>query len=187
MRCSAHTSELPTTETPDAILLALKVEEGSVVFGLFKSEPYKDSEFGEFTRSHGHWSGRVVLAPSGQFCLSLAGDRHTPHPLALQLSRELQKRFSSLVAQIQQGLFEHYLPYKEAVEAGIEMGSSFPKIADKVEVWSHVKPAHVLIEPLKGQWRVEIAFTTDWDIEHTVAAIYSDWQFIELNGSVRGQ
>ena len=86
-------------------------------------------------------------------------------PLALQLSRELQKRFPSLVAQIQQGLFEHYLPYKEAVEAGIEMGSPFPQIADKVEVWSHVKPGHVLIEPINGQWRVEIAFTTDWDIE----------------------
>ena len=46
--------------------------------------------------------------------------------------------------------------------------------------FGHVKPAHVLIEPLNAQWRVEIAFTTDWDIEHTVAAIYSDWQFIEL-------
>ena len=28
-------------------------------------------------------------------------------------------------------------------------------------LWSHVKPAHVLIEPLNAQWRVEIAFTTE--------------------------
>ena len=89
--------------------------------------------------------------------------------------------------EIQHGLYEHYLPYKEAVEEGIEMRFLFPKMTDSAEAWSHVKPAHVLIEPLNGQWRVEIALTTDWDIEHTVAAIYSDWRFIELNGSVRGQ
>ena len=128
-----------------------------------------------------------MLAPPGMFQLSLAGERRTPHPQALQLSRELQERFPSLVSQIQHGLFEHYLPYKEAVEAGIEMSSPFPQIADAVEVWSHVKPVHVLIGLLRGQWRVEIAFTTAWDIEHTVGAIYSDGQFIELNGSVRGQ
>lgn len=105
----------------------------------------------------------------------------------LEAPRNLQERFPSLVSQIEHGLFEHYLPHKEAVEAGIEMSNPFPQIADTVEVWSHVKPAHVLIEPINGQWRVEIAFTTDWDIEHTVAAIYTDWHFIELNGSVRGQ
>jgi hypothetical protein len=158
-----------------------------MAFGLFKSEPYQDSQLGELKRSHGHWRGKVLLPPSGIFGLSLSGDRLIPHPHALQLSRELQEHFPSLISQIQHGLFEHYLPYKEAVEAGMEMSNPFPQIGDIVGVWAHVKPAHVLIEPIDGQWRVEIAFTTDWDIEHTVAAIYSDWQFIELNGSVRGQ
>jgi hypothetical protein len=156
------------------------------MFGLFKAEPYDDSELGAFERSGGYWRGRVVLEPAGTFRLSLAGGRRGPHPKALQLSQELRERFPSLVPKVQQGLFEHYLPYKEAVEEGIEMGGSFPQMADSVEVWPHVKPAHVLIETLNGQWGVEIAFTTDWDVEHTVAAIFSDWHFIELNGSVRG-
>lgn len=144
---------------------------------LFKSKPYQDSEFGEFTRSRGHWNGRIVLPPTGIFCLSLAGDHDCPHPHAhaLRLLRELRERFRSLVPKMELGLFEHYLPYKEAVEAGIEMRNPFPQIANAIEVWQHVKPAHLLIEPLNGQWRVEIAFTTDWDIEHTVAAIYSDY------------
>ena len=153
---------------------------------LFRSEPHEDPQLGEFNRSGRHWKGSIVLAPLGAFRLSLAGNRNTPHPHALQLSRELHGRFPALVSQIEHGLFEHYLPYKEAVEAGIETNDPSPQIANAVEVWPHVKPAHVLIEPIKGQWRVEIAFTTDWDIEHTVAAIYSDWQFIELNGSVMG-
>lgn len=156
------------------------------MLGLFKLEPYHDSELGDFERSHGHWRSRIGLEPAGIFRLSLVGDRRAPRSQALQLSRELRERFPSLVPEIQHGLFEHYLPYKEAAEEGIEMGGSFPPIADSVEVWSHVKPAHVLIETLKGEWRVEIAFTTDWDVEHTVAAIYVDWRFIELNGSVRG-
>jgi hypothetical protein len=155
------------------------------MFGLFNSEPYYDPELGEFQRSHGHWLGGIELGHVGMFRLSLAGDRKAPHPQALQLSRELHERFPSLVSEIQRGLFEHYLPYKEAVEEAT--GGSFPPIADSAGVWAHVNSAHVLIELLNGQWRVEVGLTTDWDIEHTVAAIYSDWKFIELNGSVRAQ
>ena len=120
------------------------------MLGLFKLEPYHDSELGDFERSHGHWRSRIGLEPAGIFRLSLVGDRRAPHSQALQLSRELRERFPSLVPEIQHGLFEHYLPYKEAVEEGIEMGGSFPQMADSVEVWSHVKPAHVLIETLNG-------------------------------------
>ena len=94
-------------------------------------------------------------------------------------------RFPIFLSQIQDGLFQHYLPYKEAIEAGELPDSHHLQIASASDVWRHVKPAHVLIEPFKGQ-DVEVAFSTEWDIEHTVAATFSDWQFIELNGSVGG-
>jgi hypothetical protein len=157
------------------------------MFGLFKSEPFRDAQLGEFRRSGGHWKGSLVLVPCGTFRLSLAGSREAPDLPALKLAKELPGRMQALMPKIQDGLFEHYAPYKEAVEAGEETGSPCPQIASTEAVWPHVKPAHVLIEPLKGAWRVEIAFQTEWDIEHTVAAIFRDWQFIELNGSVRGQ
>ena len=105
----------------------------------------------------------------------------------MELAKELREHFPSLIPQIQIGLFEHYEPYKEAIEAGEQTGSPCPQITGAGAVWSHVKPAHVLIEPFKGRWVVEVAFMTEWDIEHTVAAIFSGWQFIELNGSVRSQ
>lgn len=157
------------------------------MFGLFKSEPFRDAQLGELRRSGGYWKGTIPLAPCGTFRLSLAGRREAPDSLALKLAKELPERFPALMPHIESGLFEHYLPYQEAVEAGEQTGSPCPVIAGADAVWPHVKPAHVLIEPFRKEWRIEIAFTTDWDIEHTVAAIFHNWQFMELNGSVRGQ
>jgi hypothetical protein len=105
------------------------------------------------------------------------------------MAKELQGRFRGLLPQIQAGLFEHYAPYKEAVDAGAQTDSPLHNISRPDNVWPYVTPAHVLIEPfgVGESPTVEIAFSVEWDVEHTVAAMYRDWQFIELNGSVRGQ
>jgi hypothetical protein len=89
-----------------------------------------------------------------------------------------------LIPEIQRGLLEHYSPYKEAVDAGEETGSPCPEIARPEDLWAHVRAAHVLIETVRGLWTVEIAFRVAWDIEHTVAARFQDWKFVEFNGSV---
>ena len=157
--------------------------------GFFTSDPYHDAQLGELRRSAGHWKGRLTLAPLGTFRLSVSGSRTAPDAAALTLAKGLPGRFKDLMPQIQDGLFEHYAPYKEAVDAGQQTGSPCPDVPDARAVWPHVTPAHVLIETFeRGEApTVEIAFRVDWDVEHTVAAIYRDWQFIELNGSVRGQ
>jgi hypothetical protein len=166
--------------------LTMRVIAPPIGRALFRSALHEDPQLGEFNRSGRNWKGSIVLAPLGAFRLSLSGDRKAPERQAIELARELRERLPSLVPQIQSGLFDHYLPYKEAIEAGEQTDSPCPQIASAGSVWSHVKPAHVLIEPLKGHWRVEVAFETEWDIEHTVAAIFSEWHFIELNGSVMG-
>lgn len=130
------------------------------------------------------WNGNIFLAPIGTFYLSLAGLGKLPQPAAIELAKELLERFPSLIPSIENDLFEHYEPYKDAVDAGEWTGSPCPQIASASGVWSHVEPAHVRIEIMNGRWQVEIAFRTEWDIEHTVAAIFSDWQLIEFNGSV---
>jgi hypothetical protein len=119
--------------------------------------------------------------------LALAGSREEPDPVALGLATELPDRFKSLMPNIQTGLFEHYAPYQEAVDAGEETGSLCPRVASPEAVWPHVTPAHVLVEPIEGVPTVEIAFRVAWDKEHTVGARFENWRFIELNGSVRGQ
>lgn len=154
------------------------------MFGLFRSEPFRDAQLGELRRSSGKWKGSLVVAPCGTFRLALGGSREAPDPIALRLAKELPDRFKSLMPEIQTGLFEHYAPYKEAVDAGEETHSPCPSVASPEAVWLHVTPAHVLVEPLNGKLMVEIAFTVAWDEEHTVGARFQDWDFIELNGSV---
>lgn len=159
-------------------------ETGGYMFGLFKSEPFRDEQLGGLRRSDGHWNAMLVLAPCGSFRLALAGSRKAPDPLALALAKELPNRFKSMMPKIEAGLFNHYQPYKEAVDVGEETGSPCPSVGSPEDVWPHVAPAHVLIEPLEGVPTIEIAFKVAWDIEHTVGARFRNWQFIELNGSV---
>jgi hypothetical protein len=157
------------------------------MFGLLRSKPFRDGRLGEFRRSGGYWKGSLVVAPLGTFRLALAGRREAPDSLPLLLATELPDRFKSLMPKIETSLFGHYTPYKEAVDAGEETGSPCPRVASPEAVWPHVTPVHVLVEPLEGVPTVEIAFKVAWDIEHTVGARFQNWQFIELNGSVRGQ
>jgi hypothetical protein len=155
------------------------------MFGLFKSEPFLDADLGELRRSGRYWKGSLELAPCGTFRLVLTGSGKAPDPTALRLSKELPVRFRSLMREMQAGLFEHYAPYKEAVDAGEETGSPCPQIASAEAVWPHVTPSHVLVEPIRGVQTVEIAFRAAWDEEHTLGARFQNWKLIVLNGSVR--
>jgi hypothetical protein len=157
------------------------------MFALSKSEPFRDEQLGEFRRSVGYWKSSLIVAPRGTFRLAVAGSREAPDQIALALAKELPDRFKSLMPKIQTSLFGHYVPYKEAVDAGEETGSPCPSVASPGAVWPHVTPAHVLVEPLEGVPTLEIAFKVAWDVVHTVGARFQNWQFIELNGSVRRQ
>jgi len=117
----------------------------------------------------------------------LGGNREAPDLIALGLAKELPNRFKSLMPSIQTGLFEPYATYREAIDAGEETGRPAPSIASPDAVWPNVTPAHILVEPLESIPTVEIAFKVAWDEEHTVGTRFQNWQFIELNGSVRGQ
>lgn len=109
--------------------------------------------------------------------LLLAGPRTAPEEARLALARELGDRYAALRPAIERALFEHYEPYADAAEADL------PRLRSE-QVWGHVAPVRVRIEPLGGLETVEIAYRTDWDIEHTVGARFQGWVLTELNGSV---
>ena len=154
------------------------------MFGLSKSTTYRDEQLGELRRSGKYWKGEIVVEPCGTFRLILGGGRETPDPVALGLAKELPHRFKSLMRATQIGLFEHYEPYKETIDAGEATGSPCPIIVRPDGVWPHVTPAHVRVYELEGVTTVEVGLKAAWDVEHTLGARFQNWQLIELNGSV---
>jgi len=84
---------------------------------------------------------------------------------------------------IGEALFEHHLPYWQEIDA--RDAERKVQLRSAAEVWPHVTLAHVIIDPLNPLFTLEIGYATVWDIEHTLGARLSDWQLVELNGSVR--
>lgn len=154
------------------------------LFGLLRSETVNDPLLGAIERSRGYWRGRVTLGVHRNVPLLIAGGRPVPDAAALALGREFPPRYPALQDAIGTALFEHYEPYRDALDDG-QTSYPFPRIAGAAEVWPHVTPVQVIIAPLGGRLSVEIGYATLWDIEHTLGAVVVDWRLIELNGSIR--
>ena len=150
------------------------------LFDLFKRATQEVPGLGTMERRRGVWLGTIALSGSASVPLEVAGPRdRVPEP-RLQLARELMIRYDALRPSIQEGLYEHYKPYLEADD------DTAPRIRSSSEIWDYVAIAHVRIEPFAGVETVEIGFETTWDVEHTPAARFQDWQLVEFNGSVPG-
>jgi uncharacterized protein DUF6985 len=160
------------------------------MFGLFKSATFQDDRLGPLTKSGAHWKGSLTLGRHGKVALRLSGSRESPVSANLALAHELPARYDALLSQIQSSLFEHYEPYRDAALAGElpERSEPFPKIEQAEDVWPHISPEYVVIEPLWGSPKdgptIEIAYRVAWDEEHTVGARIQEWQLFELCGSV---
>jgi hypothetical protein len=159
------------------------------MFDLFRSAPFQDSQFGSMIRSAGYWKSTIVLGEYGSTDLLVGGGRKAPDPASLALAHDLPTRFTAITPEIQGSLFEHYEPYQEAASAGeLPTPKPFARIEREEDVWAHVSPVQVLVEPIPGSPAdgpaIEIAYNVAWDIEHTVGARIQDWHLFELCGSV---
>ena len=152
------------------------------LFGLSPSPTVNDPILGTLTRSRGFWRGRVMLGDA-DLPLLIAGGNEAPDVMALALARELPVRYLALQDLIGPALFEHYEPYADTSDDG-DFAEQPPRIPDAAGVWPQVTPLQVTIAPLAGRLSIEIAYTTRWDVEHTLGAIIADWRLIDLNGSI---
>ena len=157
------------------------------IFDFLKPQPYQDPQLGILQHSKGYWRGLISLAPHVDAPLLLSGGRAGPNQAGVVLARGLPDRFPTLIPSIQEALFEHYLPYWEAVEAGEVEGPAdpCPRITEPAGVWEFAVPKRVVIAPLNGVPTIEIAYGVRWDAEHTLAARIQAWKLIELCGSIR--
>jgi hypothetical protein len=156
------------------------------MFGLFKSKPFVDDALGAFIKKGNYWIGSIELSPHGVMELRLIGDRKAPDASILLLARELPSRYVSFIHQIETALYDDFLPYAQANARGElgELEEPLPEIADAKQIWPHVHPLHVSIEPMQGVPTVEVAYRVGWDEEHTLGARLQNWSFLELCGSV---
>lgn len=155
------------------------------MFGLFKSNPYVDSELGTFLRKGGKWRGQLHLADQGETSVALSGDRNKPHESSLRAAQQFPALYPALSADIQNALFEHYEPYLQAFESGeYQPEDKFPKLRNDPTLWAHVRMVGLSIEAQSGGVLTEIAYETDWDMEHTLGARIRDGRLVELNGSI---
>ncbi len=148
---------------------------------------HDDDRLGALVHKRGYWRGTLELPAHGQVRLAVAGDSSLPDSAALLLARELAAHYESLLPEIEESLYRHFLPYREAFEAGESSCSvtPFPAVSTAAAVWLHAHPNHVLVAPLQGIQTVEIGYLVEWDQEHTVGALLQQWRLIELCGSVR--
>lgn len=156
------------------------------MFGLFAAHPFSDPLFGELKRSRGYWRAFVSLDSSAGVLLAVSGPRARPDQEALETARTFLAQYHGLRPLIGQALYEHYLPYAEAVVAG-EFSppvDGLPNIDAPEFVWPHVTAIHVSVTPMEGVLTVEVGYRVAWDDEHTLGARFQKGRFVELCGSV---
>lgn len=155
------------------------------ILDFLKPHVYRDPVLGDLVRKGRHWRGVIGLGSERSVPLLVAGPWAAPDEIRLGLARELGHRYAVLRPAIEAALFEHYEPYSEAVESGEEADQGeVPRLGRPAQVWGHVSPVRVLIEPMGGVDTVELAYRTEWDTEHTLGARFQGWALTELNGSV---
>lgn len=153
------------------------------MFSLFSSPSYFDQELGELKRSRGMWRGQIGLM--GQhYPLILSGTRKSPESDAISTAKLALQSYPDWCRAIEQALFEHYEPYAEALASEETGSASQLKINRAADVWAYVEIEYVAVYYLANKLATEIAYRTEWDEEHTVAARLQDGELIELCGSV---
>ena len=156
------------------------------MFGLFKSPTFTDPDLGELRRSRGAWRGSIQLPGLAAVPLALSGNKSAPDAQALAAARQLAGLLPIWRSATEEALFEHYLPYAEAVASGEDPtpGEPLPRFTEPKQVWPHVALQFVGVSPMQGTMTVELGYAVAWDAEHTLGARFQQGRFVELNGSV---
>lgn len=156
------------------------------MLGLFKSDPFEDAVLGRLEKKKGYWRGRISLAGAGNVELAVSGGRSAPDPDCLAAARGIAPIYERLRPQIAAELAQHR--HNGLDESDPEAG----RPPDASQIWSKVRILGVLADrwggmPQRGSAKVPVIiveYQTEWDEEHTPAAVIEGATLIELNGSV---
>jgi hypothetical protein len=156
------------------------------MLGIFGSPPHADPVLGQLRRSRGHWRGAMGLAGGADIPLIVAGSRAGPDAAARGLATAATALWSSQRASIERAVFEHVVPYLEAIPAGEadDRERVLPQVESAAAIGPHIAVRYVAVIPLDGSLVTEFGLNVPWDEEHTLGARFRDGRLLELCGSV---
>jgi hypothetical protein len=155
------------------------------MFGLFKTKDFQHPEFGVFSWDRGCWRGQCSLADGAPVPLIISGSRKGPDHAAFAHAARLGDDLQQVESKLKQALFEHHLPYAEALQRGdltLESGP-FPAVSDADQALALAEVDAVLILELDGELATEVCYRVPWDEEHILGARFRGPRWIELCGS----
>lgn len=158
------------------------------LFDFLKNPVLDHPVFGEMKFSGGFWQCTVDYLEYVAVTIRLCGTRNGIDPAAQKLCDGFEKQFESLAGEIGEVLYaESYTPVREAIGAGdfLELeDEDIPTISSPADVWQHLRVAQVEFGASGEPDRIEIAFGTDWEIEHVLGIGIKNGKYDYFNGSV---
>lgn len=140
---------------------------------------------GRLTRKRGRWRGQISLEGLPVAAFSSSGPRGGPDPAALALATALISHWPALQPAVAAALYDHYVPYREAVEASkLPRDDAFPILHGQDEVWRHLHKPAVAVRHTSTVYEIVLGLRVGWDLEHTVGATIRDWSLVDFSGSI---
>lgn len=166
------------------------------MFGLFKKVTIEHPTLGPLTKTGREWMGEISLIPDQPISIQIEGDKKGPHPVAVTMAVQLPTKLPELQPAIARALLAHLEPYQDALadpnSGYAEMleepddAATIAAIRTPDQAWNAASFAGVGISMEGDKVRLLLGICVIWDVEHTLGADFDGWDFVELNGSIRG-
>ncbi len=154
--------------------------------GLFASPHFDDAVIGRLKRSGGIWWGTLEVGETPNVPVNLFGSGREPDATALEAARQISAMFDGWRPSIQQALFDHYIPYGEAIAAEDRSAqrAQMSALQKPEQVWNQVTLQSVAVVKMGGILTTELVYAAAWDDDHMLGARFQSGSLVELCGSV---
>lgn len=158
------------------------------MFGLFKKTSMQHPVLGEIVYSFGYWKGNTAkLFESNTVEIRVPGEKSGPSAEAINSLLDLMNCYSSIKNEIANTLYnEHYVHGRAAFDAGEfenEM-ADYPIIESPAGIFGNISVVRVWVNPNGKKGSIEIAYETEWDIEHILGFTFENNRVIDFCASV---
>jgi len=152
----------------------------------FRRPRLVDPRLGELRFGRGRWtSAGASCFGETNVKLSIPGTSQGISPDARHLLESVERQYSDIKTQALAHIQDHYEPYAEMVEDLDENAAAVVRsIRTPTDLWSHLTLVRVWVGAYGNAGDVELAYETEWDVEHTIGLTLSGGRVTRLCGSV---